>query len=45
MHYFIIKIPNKRELQKIERNHSSEYDFKDFENLQKMYRIIVFFFG
>ena len=29
-HYFIIKIPNKRELQQIASNHSSDIDFKDF---------------
>ena len=28
--YFIIKIPNKKELQKIASNHSSEIDFKYF---------------
>ena len=29
-HFFIMKIPNKRELQKIALNHSSDIDFKDF---------------
>ena len=29
-HFFIIKIPNKRELQQIVLNHSSDIDFKDF---------------
>ena len=29
-HFFIIKIPNKRELQEIALNHSSDIDFKDF---------------
>ena len=29
-HFFIIKIPNKRELQQIATNHSSDIDFKDF---------------
>ena len=28
--YFIMKIPNKRELQQIASNHSSNLDFKDF---------------
>ena len=28
--FFIIKIPNKRELQKIALNHSSDIDFRDF---------------
>ena len=34
-HYFIMKIPNKRELQQIASNHSSEIDFKDFKKLYK----------
>ena len=29
-HFFIMKIPNKRELQQIALNHSSDMDFKDF---------------
>ena len=29
-HYFIMKIPNKREFRQIEYNHSSDIDFKDF---------------
>ena len=29
-HFFIMKIPNKRELQKIALNHSLDIDFKDF---------------
>ena len=29
-HFFITKIPNKRELQQIALNHSSDIDFKDF---------------
>ena len=28
-HYFIMKIPNKRELQQIVSNHSVDFDFKD----------------
>ena len=32
-HYFIMKIPNKRELQQTAHNHSSDIDFKDFMNL------------
>ena len=36
-HYFIMKIPNKRELQQIASNHSSEIDFKDFMKLYKEY--------
>ena len=30
MHYFIMKISNKRELQQIASNRSSDSDFKDF---------------
>ena len=32
-HYFIMNIPNKRELQQIVSNHSSDIDFKDFMKL------------
>ena len=34
-HYFIMKIPKKRELQHIAFNHSSDIDFNDFMNLYK----------
>ena len=34
-HFFIMKIPNKRELQQIVLNHSSDIDFKD---LMKIYK-------
>ena len=34
-HYFIMKIPNKRELQQIAFNHSSEIDFRDIIYLDK----------
>ena len=34
-HFFIIKIPNKRELRQIAINHSSDINFKDF---MKIYR-------
>ena len=34
-HYFIVKIPNKRELQRIASNSLSDIDFKDFMNLYK----------
>ena len=33
--FFIMKIPNKRELQQIALNHSSDIDFKDFMNIYK----------
>ena len=34
-HYFVMKIPNKRELQQIAFNHSSDNGFHDFMNLYK----------
>ena len=34
-HYFVTKIPKKRELQQIALNHLSGIDFKDFTNLYK----------
>ena len=34
-HFFIIKIPNKRELQQIALNRSSDVDFKDFITIYK----------
>ena len=34
-HFFIMKITNKRELQEIALNHSSDIDFKDFMNIYK----------
>ena len=36
-HFFIMKIPNKRELQQIALNHSSEIDFKDFFRIYQKY--------
>ena len=36
-HYFIMKIPNKRELQQIASEYSSDIDFKDFMKLYKDY--------
>ena len=35
IHFFIIKTPNKRELQQIALNHSSDIDFKDFIKIYK----------
>ena len=35
--YFIMKIPNKRELQQIASNHLSDIEFKDFIQLCKDY--------
>ena len=34
-HFFIVKIPNKRELHQIALSHSSDIDFKDFMNIYK----------
>ena len=34
-HFFIMKIPNKRELQQIAINHSSDINTKDFINIYK----------
>ena len=36
-HYFIMKIPNKIDLQQIASNHSSDIDFKDFMKVYKDY--------
>ena len=36
-YYFIMKISNKRKLQQISSNHSSDIDFKDFTKLYKDY--------
>ena len=34
-HFFIMKISNKRELQQIAHNHSSDINYKDFINIYK----------
>ena len=36
-HFFISKIPNKRELQQIAINHSSDINTKDFANIYRKY--------
>ena len=36
-HFFIMKIPNERELKQIALNHSSDIDFKDFMDIFKKY--------
>ena len=36
-HFFIAKIPNKRELQQIALNHSSDINSKDFIKIYKKY--------
>ena len=43
-HFFIMKIPNKRELQQIALNHSSDIDFKDFMKIYKKYTKELYFF-
>ena len=46
--YFVMKIPNKRELQQISFNYSSDIDFQDFMNLYKKFNHIhktIFAFG
>ena len=46
--FFIIKIPNKRGLQQIALNHSSDIDFKDFMKIKKkkkMHCRTIFFFS
>ena len=45
-HYFIMKIPNKREFQQFALNHSSDIDFRDFMYLYqkctaKLYSFLV----
>ena len=35
IHFFIMEIPNKRELQQIALNHLSDTDFKDFTKIYK----------
>ena len=42
--YFIMKIPNKRELQQISSNHLCDIEFKDFIKLYRDYTKEVFSF-
>ena len=44
MHYFIMKIPNKGELQQIAFNHPSDIDLRDFMNLYKKCTAKPYFF-
>ena len=45
-HFFIIKIPDKRELQQIALNHSSNIDFKNFMKIyKKIYCTTMLFFA
>ena len=34
-HFFVAKIPNKREIQEIAQNHSSDISIKDFTNIYR----------
>ena len=43
-HFFIMKIPNKRELQEISRNHSSDISTKDFVNIYRECTAKPYFF-
>ena len=43
-HFFIMKIPNKRELKETALNHSSDIDFKDFMKIYKKYTKEPYFF-
>ena len=43
-HFFIMKTPNKRELQQIALNHSSDIDFKDFMKIFNKYTAEPYFF-
>ena len=43
-HFFIMKIPNKRELQQITLNHSSDINPKDFMKIYKKYAAEPFSF-
>ena len=44
-HFFIMKIPSKRELQQIVLNHSLDIDFKDFMRIFKNTLRAIFFFS
>ena len=43
-HIFIMKISNKRELQQIALNHSSDTTFKDFMKIYKKYTAEPYYF-
>ena len=40
-HYFIMKIPNKQDLQQIAINYSSDIDLKDLINLYKKFTVMM----
>ena len=43
-HYFIMRIPNKRELQQVASNHLSDIDFQDFMKLYRDYTKEPYYF-
>ena len=43
-HFFIMKIPNRQELQQIVSNQSSSIEFKDFRNLYKKDTVKLYLF-
>ena len=43
IHFCIMKMPNKRELQQIAFNHSSDIDFKDFKKVHKKWNTEPYF--
>ena len=44
-HCFIMKIPNKQELQQTAFNQSSDIDFRDLMNLYQIYTKTIFIFS
>ena len=44
-HFFIMKIPNERELQQIALNHSLDIDFKDFMKIFKKHTVEPYLFS
>ena len=44
IYFFIMKVPNKRELQQTALNHSSDIDFKDFIKIYKKYTAESYYF-
>ena len=45
IHYLIIKIYSKRELQSIANNHSADIDYKDFMNIYREYKNKLYSFS
>ena len=43
-HFFIMKIPNKQELQQVAFNRSPDFDFKDFINIYKKFTEKSYYF-